>query len=146
MKANELMVGDWVCYSKANNYYTRINEIRHTEVPLNDQWYIEGMRSDNDKISPNAVEYFAVETLSPIPLTAEILEKNGFDISDKEVMQYHFEEDGEKYHFSLRQMYDKDGKPHGYSFYAFNVLTLLDYVHELQHALRLCGIKKEIEL
>lgn len=83
---------------------------------------------------------------TPIPLSAEILEKNGFDISDKEVMQYHFEEDGEKYHFSLRQMYDKDGKPHGYSFYAFNVLTLLDYVHELQHALRLCGIEKKIKL
>lgn len=81
------------------------------------------------------------------PLTAEILEKNGFDISDPEVKQYHFEEDGQRYHFSLRQMYNqKDGKPNGYSFFAFNILTIIDYVHELQHAMRLCDIKKEIEL
>ncbi len=61
-------------------------------------------------------------------------------------MRYNFEEDGKKLHLSLRQMYDMDGTPHGYSFFAFNVLTIIDYVHELQHALKLCGIKKEIEV
>ena len=82
--------------------------------------------------------------IEPIPLTAEILEKNGFDVTDSEVAQYHFEEDGQKMHFSLRKMYDKHGKHNGYSFWAFNILPLVIYVHELQHALKLCGIDKEI--
>ena len=85
--------------------------------------------------------------IEAVPLTTEILEKNGFDTSDPEVKQYHFTEDGQSYHFSLRQMYNqKDNKPNGYSFYAFSVLTIIKYVHQLQHALRLCGIEKEIVL
>ena len=90
-------------------------------------------------------ELFATpEDLQPIPLTPEILEKNGFDISDGDVMQYDFIEDGQKYHFTLRQMYNKQGERDGFSFFAFNVLTLILSIHELQHALRLCGIEKEI--
>ena len=143
MKSNELMIGDWV------NFLIDIEGGDTEYCPKNEIY--QPMRVDSvSSLGEVSSAFFGVTNdvaqLQPIPLTVEILEKNGFDVSDKEVMQYHFEEDGEKYHFSLRQMYDKDGKPHGYSFYAFNVLTLLDYVHELQHALRLCNIDKEIEL
>ena len=153
MKPEELQLKDWVCYSKANKYYTRVNEISHTEVPLDDQWYIEGMRNDNDKINPNAVEYFAVEILSPIPLTPEILEKNGFEyirfgyIEKEETCaiealhQWRLENsrfalDDDSWWRSL-----KDYK-HRVKFGGFP----LEYVHQLQHALRLCGIDKEIEI
>ena len=136
MKANELMIGDYIML------YDDIYIIE--EISSNGWAHI--IYNDGSKCRvPLSTDYILGE-LTPVPLTPEILEKNGFDVSDKEVMQYHFDEDGEKYHFSLRQMYEKDGKPHGYSFYAFNVLTLLDYVHELQHALKLCDINKEIEL
>lgn len=30
MKATELMIGDWVCYSKPNGYLTRVDDIRRT--------------------------------------------------------------------------------------------------------------------
>ena len=113
------MIGDWVQVQSELNRYKRIRSTFDMDITL---------------------------LYEPIPLTTEILEKNGFDISDPEVKQYHFEEDGQRYHFSLRQMYNKDNKPDGYSFFAFSVLTIIDYVHQLQHAFKLCGIDKEIEL
>lgn len=134
MDAKDLMIGDWVLHDSKPK---TVDVIWGKKVSLNDPTQVWGSIY-TDKFNDDDIE--------PILLTSKILEENGFDVSDKEVMQYHFEEDGEKYHFSLRQMYNKDGKPHGYSFYAFNVLTLLDYVHQLQHALRLCGINKEIEI
>lgn len=143
MNIHDLMIGDWA------NFLIDI-EGGDTEYDPKNEIY-QPMQVDSvsalDEVSS---AFFGVKNdvaqLKPIPLTGEILEKNGFDVSDKEVAQYHFKEDGKNYHFSLRRMYDKDGTPHGYSFYAFNVLTIIDYVHELQHALRLCGIEKEIEL
>ena len=127
METKELMIGDWV----EDIIPVVIDAISNEDICT--------YRSDFGYITANP------SNLKPIPLTAEILEKNGFE-GDKEVMQYHFTEDGQKYHFSLRQMYNKDNNPQGYSFFAFHVLTIIDYVHQLQHALRLCGIDKTIEL
>ncbi len=60
--------------------------------------------------------------LKPIPLTVEILEKNGF--------VKHLPEDNIVY-FTI----------------TINKKEIrIDYVHQLQHALRLCGIEKEIKL
>lgn len=149
----ELMIGDWVCYSKANKYYTRVNEIRHTEVPLDDQWYIEGIRSDNDKINSNAVEYFSVEILSPIPLTPEILEKNGFiggEYKSYTGYVWYLEEKGfSKIGFTMSCeksiLWGEKIKPNGSIGDNFSIPNI-QFVHELQHALRLCGIDKEIEI
>ena len=136
MKANEMMIGDWVTCKK-----WRENPFKLTRINDNGKYYY-GITSNETQVGP-----FLLDEIEPIPLTTEILKKNGFDTSDPEVKQYHFTEDGQSYHFSLRQMYSqKDNKPNGYSFYAFSVLTIIDYVHQLQHALKLCGIEKEIEL
>lgn len=77
--------------------------------------------------------------LDPIPLTPEILEKNGWA---------HYEDDKDSFHDEdcvfLKQ---KEG---GYGVCIDNVLRtisgIIHYVHELQQALRLCGIEKEIKL
>ena len=128
----DLQIGDWVKVSIVHDHIVKAISIAKNGVYFEHDGY-EGFAS--------------MDKLSPIPLTTEILEKNGFDVSDPEVKQYHFEEDGQRYHFSLRQMYNqKDGKPNGYSFFAFSVLTIIDYVHQLQHAIRLCQIDKTIEL
>ena len=128
MKAEELMIGDWVLYNETHQQILEISCI-------------------DDEVYLKTDELVHLSEIQPIPLTTEILKKNGFDTSDPEVKQYHFTEDGQSYHFSLRQMYNqKDNKPNGYSFYAFCVLTIIDYVHQLQHALRLCGIEKDIVL
>lgn len=135
MKVNELMIGDWVLINGTPRKIQAVDGV-DDEIMADDELYT--LAEDR---------YHSEDKVEGVPITPEILEKNGFDISDPEVAQYHFEEDGQRYHFSLRQMYNqKDGKPNGYSFFAFSVLTIIDYVHELQHALRLCRIKKEIEL
>lgn len=128
MKITDLIIGDYV-RNKRTNEIVWVCEIDGDRKVIN-----------NEPDGYNSERNIDFDDIEPIPLTSEILEKNFFDVSDKEVKRYYFEEDGQCYHFSLRQMYDKENKPKGYSFYAFNVLTIIDYVHELQHALRLVGL------
>ena len=71
----------------------------------------------------------------PIPLTAEILKKNGF----------YYDEDRKAYLMGVIFQV----KPEKYGLFSFEICGCsypLNTVHELQHALRLCGIEKEIIL
>ena len=74
-----------------------------------------------------ANDYSRSLQVKPIPLTAEILEKNGwwYDVED---MWLHDEVD-----FGIERW---NG---GFQCYDINQIKL-DSVHELQHALRLCGL------
>jgi hypothetical protein len=86
---------------------------------------------------------FQEEHLEPIPLTAEILEQNGFkkkgnrygiydDYFDFEMHEYN---DGTwlvSYHCCEMSLPDEQ--------------LLICYIHQLQHFMRHCGIEKEIEL
>lgn len=101
--------------------------------------------------------------LDPIPLTPEILERNGFKHVDKgsEICirgEYLWGDKGKRNFTAVRITYYK-GLSSG-----VNLLTKIEtdcshdsginmvhscdieYVHQLQHALRLCGIEKEIRL
>lgn len=134
MKANELMIGDWVLEG---------GQYPHKVGGLDEQ--IDGMLP---------------ECYSPIPLTPEILEKNGFK-QDKEC-PFVYETDDEdviidlydpdpRSRLSKKDEYDKmvgirlsPTPPYGFSYWGQSLIIRANYVHELQHALRLCGIKKEI--
>lgn len=116
MKANELMIGDWV-YRPA--CYDKVKEIRNTGVIG-----IDNMRG-----------LIAFSEIEPIPITAEILEKNGF----------YYDEDRKAYLMGVIFRV----KPERYGLFSFEICGCpysLNTVHELQHALRLCGIEKTIEL
>ena len=130
MKAEDLMIGDWVkCTDpKCEGHQVDLIDLANEEVGLDG-------KIDN------------FENIIPIPLTTDILEKNGFEVSSEHA-RYYFKEEDEKYEFVLRKMYyiNNPKVQKGWAFYAFNVLTLVDYVHELQHALKLCRIEKEIIL
>ena len=80
---------------------------------------------ENDGIE--AAEY----ELFPVPLTDEILEKNFPEPTDG--ITWYPEEGGFNCH-----TYVPDCE--------INAFGLFKYVHQLQHALRLCEIEKEIEL
>ena len=69
--------------------------------------------------------------LDPIPLTAEILEKNFPEPTDG--LTWFPEEGGFNCHTYVPKC-------------EINAFGLFKYVHQLQHALRLCGIEKTIEL
>lgn len=136
MEATELMIGDWVMYRgepiivyEIDEYYNRIN----TEPDGYD-----------------SIKCIELSELQPIPLTAEILEKNGFKIKEKwaqignfgnsPLIMWHFADDHILRHYKAElEVHQNDtGKVH--------VHIPCEYVHQLQHALRLCGIDKEIKL
>ena len=136
MKANELMIGDWVCIEGPNCY--QIDEIRKEfgEYRL----YLKG------------TAVFATESeIEPIPLTPEILEKNGFFAQDqgggRKDMWIGFGPDCEgdveiEFDCGIATHLKIDGAFKGEYYTSTNIKS----VHELQHALRLCGIDKEIVL
>lgn len=134
MKANELMIDDWV-YNK------------NIDKPM--QVY-PMMISQMFRQTPGATteDY----NIFPIPLTKEILEKNGFKsqlLKNHLETVYAYQDVSEAVANDLYALWlHQDG-----SFYLLLRVNGKDmvridvrYVHQLQHALRLCGIKKTIEL
>lgn len=146
MKVEELMIGDLVCYSKANNYYTQIKEIKCThDIPDDVVYYIKGMRDRRDRLWIEFEETFVIDILSPIPLTVEILEKNGLceDNHGRLNGEYFDEDENRDLEITVD---DKTGEIWwSYNWDEYRIIRLR-YVHELQHALRLCGITREIIL
>lgn len=120
MNANELMIGDWMRCTDPKPF--RIEQIDGIE---------ELVYGDDG---------FFVDTadLQPIPLTVEILEKNGWKKEDVfgSLIKYSFigpidiETGGEMFRLSNNYFF----------------CSRIHYVHELQHALRMCGVEKDITI
>lgn len=159
MKANELMVGDWVRgtatldqewydWQFAPGESIQVRSILHSGINYESKGGTESF--EDDTIRFNDIE--------PIPLTPEILEKNGFSFTGSGqrdmMLATPFGIAGDRYN-----IYVGLKKKTIEAFIAFanteskagwrkHNSTLLEvsgpYVHELQHALRLCGVEKEI--
>ena len=127
MKATDLMIGDWVVNTEfGKNKIDKIETLEPRRV-----WLEHGKT------------YVPIEYIEPIPLTTEILEKNGFVKDEKDDNMYYW-------NWSVIDdcmSYDKEtSKVRIFYVSGLTFVKILQYVHELQHALRLCEIKKEIEL
>ena len=132
MKANELMIGDWVKFPIGNE--------KIIDLP-----YIPGKGICASFAASATLFPVEVEKLQPIPLTAEILEKNGLKPDTAE--------DAYKYCYriesvSIVECYANAGGRYRaiISFGDTRLRITLMFVHQLQHALRLCEIEKEIKL
>ena len=123
MKINELMIGDYICLDGDINYD---NPIRIQQI---------GYQGENEIVADSDV--FGVEDIIPIPLTEEILAKNGFKKESQTI-------DGDYCKYTLPgfalNWCDTDG------FWYQNGDITPNHVHTLQHLLRLAGVQKEIEL
>lgn len=116
MKAKQLMLGNYALY---NGLTVRVRNIH-------DNVFLDGGDESVEVVYDDGVVVLVDPcSLEPIPLTPEILEKNGFKA-----------ELGPGGRFVL----EINGLCVTVQFSA------IDYVHELQNALLLCGIEKEIEL
>ena len=122
MEIKELMIGDWIRYSpksiSLNNNYGGL-------------YRAEGVSQDT--ISLGAKNYrFVVsdKEIDPIPLTTEILEKNGW-----EQTEYCHEYRDDKNTIQCRLPY-MVGRINGIEIERFKC----KYVHQYQHLLRLCGL------
>ena len=74
------------------------------------------------------------EYISPIPLTPEILEQNGFERVNGDYQDVFYVYDGVE--LLIDDVYTLFGQ----------CKMQIMYVHELQHALKLCRIEKDIEI
>ena len=116
MKAADLMIGDWVGKvfddKRIIEDYRQVDWIRTGEI---------GMRYQ---------KVWSIGCIEPIPLTPEILEKNEW----KETEYWHEYEDGNTIiQYSLSNIWG-----------IINEIEIehfkCEYVHQLQHLLRLCGL------
>lgn len=144
MKTTDLMVGDWV----------QINGIPHK---------IQAIDSLDEEISADDELYYVGEDrchsedkIEPIPLTPEILEKNEFGsetfLTAEWGRKVYFKEfpgcvvepaDSGKYIFGTTKYWSKtysDGSLIDWGTMYESRIYNLQYVHELQHALRLCKL------
>lgn len=123
MNREDFMIGDWV-YNTHNKQNEQVEEVGSNCVML----------AYND--------LYAFDEIEPIPLTDAILKANGFN-REGGASYWH---EGDRYACILHWSKDKKqlfiGSPCDDCMVKMNVR----YVHELQHALRLCGIKIKIEL
>lgn len=139
MKAEELMIGDWVQDMSGAKMKIVNIEYHCTRVLFNGVELI--------------LACFEQANLMPIPITPEILERIGFK---KDSLWHHCDKDLDDYSISVQLGYAnrieyikivEKGKDNVIPSERTKLyLTHIKYVHLLQHALRLCGIEKTIEL
>ena len=130
MKASELMIGDWV------------QDITPCVIDAISNEDICTYRNVDGYITANP------SNLKPIPLTAEILEKNGFERRKLDGGAEHFVFADDYYDIVVYEWSD--------SIWVFRYesceLTIpheqrtMSYLHQFQHAFHDCGIDKEIVL
>lgn len=130
MKPNELSIGDWVCAAgSVINGEERLTPPMRV-VAIGETWVqllIDPESGDPDK--------YDIEDILPIPLTANIVFANWsghINIRMVESVQAEFLRYGMTYVYLAVLNH--------------RVRIPVPYVHQLQHALRLAGIEKEIAL
>ena len=134
LSCKDLMVGDWVRI-KITQHNTKVTNI------------------DANSVYTEAVFPIRYDEIEPIHLTSEILEKNGF-VANKHVYpypyyEYEVKESKVKVGFAFQQGNKTSYKEPWVYIDSENVLIVhlpCIYVHQPQHALRLCRIEKEIVL
>ena len=141
MKASEIQIGDWLEFPMG--IQLQVDSIAKSyQSPIKDDALINYRRMDDG---------FFLSELKPIPITKEILEKNEFFTTEFFGPHCYFcSQNG----YSIIKAIKNNGEEYAYVYEIetrFPDTTCISsarfkYVHELQHALRLCGIEKEIEL
>lgn len=120
MKATELMIGNLVRCRESSCQGHRVDFVNE----MNGEVGVDG-------------EILNLDMVYPIPLTPEILEKNGWEYNNLYDEEYYVNEDGFDIHINGEK----------FEIRCIDAVNIqLKYLHELQHALKLCGIEKEIEL
>lgn len=128
MKVTNLMVGDWILINNIPHKIQAIDSI-DAEIRADDELYYIG----EDR-------YHSEDKIEGVPITPEILEKNGIRKRRDEYAVFGWE--------GMKQWYVtlEDFKPQ-YDFWFItssdrdlNISGQIRYVHQLQHALRICGL------
>ena len=135
MKANELMIGDFLRYKQDFPYahlQGKIVKVCGVDGRVDVRTINDGKFHESEH--PNWLE--------PIPLTPEILEKNGFEKKTfYGIYDDYFDLDIREYSDGLYIV-----TYHSCEFNIPDQTIHLSWVHELQHFMRHCGIEHDIKL
>jgi len=144
MDIRDLSIGDWV--------RARMAKWDYDDLDITPPMRIAEISSDEVMLQLGSVKHYAfVDDLQPIPITAEVLEKNGFVDNGK---GQHFLKcgDGVTVRVGISPLFH-DGcwlvatdKEVGETITTTCVLFNAKHVHEIQRAMRLAKVGKEIEL
>lgn len=139
LKINDLSVGDWVRCRGRNGRIECLDAIRD----------YERIRVAVESYLGTMYQFVGIEDIEPIPITAEILEKIGWRIIEKEALGEDYEYDGDE------RVWDNDNNKidiceqkqgeFWHSYRSEYYLYRLYYVHQLQHLMRLYGVEEEIK-
>lgn len=137
VNSNELMRGNWIFYrGQFNAFPFRVEQVTKKKV---------GYHAEPGE---NRMYYLRLnEEVQPIPLTAELLEWNGWKLNGEDAkfapgtwtgggLMLEQEPDGDGFRIVVTSDYDDEDTN--------RTPFVLHYLHELQNALCLCGIEKEI--
>ena len=153
LHADDLMLGNWLLDSKGNP--TRVMKISEGypqyfacgKLMSWWSWFKSGCPS-------RKLLYSWEEKFTPVPLTKEILEKNGLTQEKYLDGEYRLN----KKYWLVHSMRYNDKDPNGTFFIAvqkehpfddgfvIHTFVTIKYVHELQNILKACGIYKDINL
>lgn len=133
MKVTNLMAGDWILINNIPHKIQAIDSI-DAEIRADDELYYIG----EDR-------YHSEDKIEGVPITPEILEKNGIRKRRDEYAVFGWE--------GMKQWYVtlEDFKPQ-YDFWFItssdrdlNISGQIRYIHQLQHALRICGLDELVD-
>lgn len=140
MKPTVLKIGDWVRLIADEDPEQHSNQ-RVTAITKD---FFDG---DNVRLDVPDDEFWLGREIEPIPLTKEILEKNGFK-ADKHLTYLYSLEDVNDWFvldMSNNKLYRKSYSPERGSNYDYYELFPIRFVHEFQQVLWMLCIEKEIK-
>lgn len=137
MDCKDLMICDYV---KHNGTTKIIDAVYLYSVSVHDS---------SEEWSISEAKTYPVDDIEPIPLTEDILVKNGFSYTANVIGRhnckcYELEQKG-VYHMTI-SIYKNEITCELDKVDAMYMNVVTNFVHQLQHLLRLCGIEKKIEL
>ena len=126
LKISDLSVGDWV--RDKNGIYAKVIGIEN----WSDGYFLNiELHGVNVGVTPLA-------SVHPIPITAEVLEKNGFERLLERDLFYHSEA-------GLEVAFEDGEWMHTINLHEYTIHTISG-VHHIQHLLRVYGCEEEINL
>lgn len=126
------MIGDWVnIMVEGYDNPTQIKEIG--------PFWVKVTQDEKD---------YEIVLIEPIPITPEILEKNGFVLESDGWVYYQNPEIKQQDYICVSFRHNDEPRSVEINFIhkAQCVFRQIYEVHELQHALKICGVSKNIEL
>ena len=136
IKIEDLSIGDWVMNLKSNSP----NRVIGLRTMFRDTYEIIAVSDDTQYM---LIEDKELHNYEPIPITPEILEKNGFR-KNGEYNEWNIGEWNERPFIGISL--DRQSMRVKYFGSDIFIENKVVFVHQLQHALRLAGVEKEIEL